>query len=133
MKLGQKFRTQHNLILLNLLIFLCTWTRSKFFFGPKVHLEHWLQKSYRKFTHNLFPRYLALVPAPAVFYILTAQFTDPIKIHSDWHPFEFKLVVDWRRARARLARPAGQRVVSARALVLTESGERIAVPFTFRI
>lgn len=36
-----------------------------------------------------------------MFYILTAQFTDPVKIHSDWqtNPAFVKLVLNWHLPR----------------------------------
>ena len=50
-----------------------------------ILLGHWLIHAYGIISLTGFKElwYLSLVPAPALFYILTAQFTDPMKIHSD--------------------------------------------------
>lgn len=50
-----------------------------------ILLGHWLVHAYGIISLTGFRElwYLSLVPAPALFYILTAQFTDPMKIHND--------------------------------------------------
>ncbi|XP_053613323.1 JNK1/MAPK8-associated membrane protein [Plodia interpunctella] len=50
-----------------------------------ILLGHWLVHAYGIISLTGFKElwYLSLVPAPALFYILTAQFTDPMKIHND--------------------------------------------------
>lgn len=50
-----------------------------------ILLGHWAMHAYGIISLTGFRElwYLSLVPAPAIFYILTAQFTDPLKIHSD--------------------------------------------------
>ncbi|KOB62304.1 JNK1/MAPK8-associated membrane protein [Operophtera brumata] len=50
-----------------------------------IILGHWIVHAYGIISLTGFKElwYLSLVPAPAMFYILTAQFTDPVKIHSD--------------------------------------------------
>ncbi|CAG4957665.1 unnamed protein product [Colias eurytheme] len=50
-----------------------------------ILLGHWLIHAYGIISLTGFKElwYLTLVPAPALFYILTAQFTDPMKIHND--------------------------------------------------
>lgn len=50
-----------------------------------ILLGHWLVHAYGIISLTGFKElwYLTLVPAPALFYILTAQFTDPMKIHND--------------------------------------------------
>ena len=54
-----------------------------------VLLGHWLLHAYGIAAiatlrgSSFHPAMLALVPLPAVFYILTAKFTDPHKLHFD--------------------------------------------------
>ncbi|XP_061721363.1 JNK1/MAPK8-associated membrane protein [Cydia pomonella] len=50
-----------------------------------ILIGHWLVHAYGiiSLTGLKDLWYLNLVPAPALFYILTAQFTDPMKIHND--------------------------------------------------
>ncbi|KAL4706343.1 hypothetical protein ACJJTC_016637 [Scirpophaga incertulas] len=50
-----------------------------------ILLGHWVVHAYGIISLTGFKElwYLSLVPAPALFYILTAQFTDPMKIHND--------------------------------------------------
>ncbi|OWR45676.1 JNK1/MAPK8-associated membrane protein [Danaus plexippus plexippus] len=50
-----------------------------------ILLGHWLIHAYGIISLTGFKElwYLTLVPTPALFYILTAQFTDPMKIHND--------------------------------------------------
>ncbi|XP_072929899.1 JNK1/MAPK8-associated membrane protein [Epargyreus clarus] len=50
-----------------------------------ILIGHWIIHAYGIISLTGFRElwYLSLVPAPALFYILTAQFTDPIKIHND--------------------------------------------------
>lgn len=50
-----------------------------------ILIAHWLTHAYGIISLTGFRDlwYLTLVPAPALFYILTAQFTDPVKIHAD--------------------------------------------------
>lgn len=50
-----------------------------------IVLGHWLVHAYGIISLTGFKDlwYLTLVPAPALFYILTAQFTDPMKIHNE--------------------------------------------------
>ncbi|XP_041969914.1 JNK1/MAPK8-associated membrane protein [Aricia agestis] len=50
-----------------------------------IIVGHWLVHAYGIISLTGFKElwYLTLVPAPAMFYILTAQFTDPMKIHND--------------------------------------------------
>lgn len=50
-----------------------------------ILVGHWLIHAYGIISLTGFRElwYLSLVPAPALFYILTAQFTDPMKIHND--------------------------------------------------
>lgn len=51
-----------------------------------ILIGHWLVHAYGIISLTGLKElwYLSLVPAPALFYILTAQFTDPMKIHNDW-------------------------------------------------
>lgn len=63
-----------------------------------IVLGHWLVHAYGIISLTGFKElwYLSLVPAPALFYILTAQFTDPMKIHSDWQSNNLaRGVVNW--------------------------------------
>lgn len=52
-----------------------------------VILGHWLMHGYgivavaTLWGMNIHPAMLVLVPLPALFYILTARFTDPHKLH----------------------------------------------------
>ncbi|XP_023940376.2 JNK1/MAPK8-associated membrane protein [Bicyclus anynana] len=50
-----------------------------------ILIGHWIIHAYGIISLTGFKElwYLTLVPAPALFYILTAQFTDPLKIHND--------------------------------------------------
>ncbi|KPJ18177.1 JNK1/MAPK8-associated membrane protein [Papilio machaon] len=50
-----------------------------------ILIGHWLVHAYGILSLTGFKElwYLSLVPAPALFYILTAQFTDPMKLHND--------------------------------------------------
>lgn len=50
-----------------------------------ILIGHWLVHAYGiiSLTGLKDLWYLGLVPAPALFYMLTAQFTDPMKIHND--------------------------------------------------
>lgn len=55
-----------------------------------ILVGHWLLHAYgivsiTQFKDPVFHgAFVALVPLPAVFYVLTARFTDPNKVHTDW-------------------------------------------------
>lgn len=67
-----------------------------------IIIGHWIVHAYGIISLTGFKElwYLSLVPAPAMFYILTAQFTDPVKIHSDWQTYKvFVKLWNWHLPR----------------------------------
>jgi hypothetical protein len=63
-----------------------------------ILLGHWILHAYGIIAITqlqdpvLHKALVALVPLPAVFYILTARFTDPNKLHADWSP---DVTIEW--------------------------------------